>query len=123
MFALASGGAVDGLMRVNSAGGTPAPVKGAALQARWPQFLPDGRRFLFFAFGNNLNERGVYVGSVDGGAPIRLLTSESAAVYAPGGQLLVVRDRTLMAYPFDPAGAAITGDPVAVAQGVGSNIG
>jgi serine/threonine-protein kinase len=43
-----------GLMRVEASGGTPSTVTrltGGQSSHRWPQFLPDGRRFLFFAIG------------------------------------------------------------------------
>ena len=113
-----------GLMRVASTGGTPVPVTtGGPPQARWPQFLPDGRRFLFFKLRSNMeNGGGVYLGALDGGDPIRLTAADSAAVYAPPNRLLLVREGTLLAIPFDPARAAVTGDPVAITQTVGANI-
>ena len=121
VFAPASAG---GLMRVASTGGTPVQVtKDVAFQSRWPQFLPDGRRFLFFAFTGSQETRGVYLGSLDGGDPIRVTAADSAAVYAPPNRLLLVREGTLTALPFDPTRAVVTGDPVAVAQSVGSTIG
>jgi hypothetical protein len=35
------------LQRVSASGGTPVPLPGQV--GRWPQFLPDGRHFLFLS--------------------------------------------------------------------------
>ncbi len=59
----------------------------------------------------------MFVGSLDGSAPKRLaLTSDSAAIYAPPGVLLFMRDRTLMAQPFSLETLETTGNPVQVAE-------
>jgi Tol biopolymer transport system component len=114
----------SGLMRVPSTGGTPTAVTqfGSPQGShRWPQFLPDGRQFLFLALGGSTETRGVYLGSLDGADPVRLVAAESAAVYAPPNSLLLVREGTLTALPFDPTRAVISGDPAPVAQAVGSD--
>src|SRR5688572_2116681 len=52
----------SGLMRIAASGGTPAPVTRVAkgqLSHRWPQFLPDGQRFIFL-----MQRGGVYVASL-----------------------------------------------------------
>ena len=38
-------------------------------QHMWPQFLPDGQRFIFFVLSSDDNVEGVYLGSLDGGRP------------------------------------------------------
>jgi Tol biopolymer transport system component len=110
------------LMRIAATGGTPvAMTRLAAGQAshRWPQFLPDDRRFLFLvAFGSSAT-RGVYVGALDGGEPMRVLEAETAAVYAPPGVLLLVRQGVLVALDFDHTRGVVAGQPITVAQGVG----
>ena len=115
---------VSPLMRVPATGGTPVAVTRLAPgqgSHRWPQFLPDGRRFIFLAFGRP-ETRGVYVGALDGGEPTRVLAAaETAAVYAPPGALLLVRQGVLVAYRFDPTRGVVGGDPMPVAQGVGTN--
>ena len=40
---------------------------------RWPQFLPDGRRFIFFSTLGRPDTQGVYIGSLDGGEPMRVV--------------------------------------------------
>ena len=116
----------DTLMRVAATGGTVAPVTrlGAGQGShRWPQFLPDGRRFLFAVATGQLDTRGVYVGSLDGGEPMRVMPAETAAAYAAPGYLLLVSQGVLVAYPFDAARAAVSGEPMPVAQAVGNDDG
>jgi Tol biopolymer transport system component/tRNA A-37 threonylcarbamoyl transferase component Bud32 len=118
--------ATGGLMRVAETGGPPTVVTALAADHgshRWPQFLPDGRRFLFFVGLGQEGARGVYLGSLDGSAPARVLAGETAALFAPPDHLLrVVRD-VLVVHRFDPARG--TADPTSrpVAQMVGTDDG
>jgi serine/threonine protein kinase/Tol biopolymer transport system component len=80
---------------------------------RWPDFLPDGRRFLFYARGDK-DHRGIYVGSLDGDEPIRIIEGMFAGRYS-SGHLLTLREGALLAYPFDERAARITGDPIQIA--------
>src|SRR6185369_7305740 len=64
-------GVNDGpLLRVPASGGTPEPLTvldGTKRENshRWPEFLPDGRHFIFFVrTGDSANE-GLYLGSLD----------------------------------------------------------
>src|SRR4029077_18590100 len=83
-----------------------------ALQAshRFPQFLPDGRHFLYYVPGGTEN-RGVYVAELDGGTGRRVLSADAPAVFAPPGELLFVNQRRLIAQEFDPAALALSGTP------------
>jgi Tol biopolymer transport system component len=114
------------IARVAAAGGgTPSAVTtlaagGAETQHGFPFFLPDGRRFLYVAY-NDLVPLGLYVGSLDGQPLVRLMDTASDGQYA-NGSLLFMRGTTLLAQPFDPARLALTGDAVAVAEGVLTNI-
>ncbi len=121
---LFSPAATSGLMRIQDIGGTAAAV--TALKAgenshRWPQFLPDGHHFLFRMAVGRPDTRGTYIGSLDGGTPTRVLQDETAAVFAPPDLLLFVRQGVLMAQRFDSARAVVSGDPVAIAQNVGTD--
>ena len=80
-------------------------------------FLPDGRRFLFYVRGAP-DTAGIYLGALDGSAPTRLTPADSAGVYLPSGWLLWVRAGTLVAQRLDVAQAALTGEPVTLADGV-----
>ena len=82
-------------------------------QHAWPRFLPDGRRFLFLIRSAHAERSGVYVGSVDGAPPIRLMPAYSRVTYS-AGYLYWVRDGALVAQPFDAASLHPTGPPVSL---------
>jgi len=84
-----------------------------------PHFLPDGRRFLFFVAGPS-GENGVHLGSLDSAETRHLLESRVTAQYA-GGLLFHVEGGTLFAQPFDPDAGRVSGEPAALADGVGFN--
>ena len=112
-------GSIEGLSRVSATGGPVArltELQPGENSHRWPFFLPDGRHFLYFARGE-AERRGIYVSSLDGAPPKRLLESVFNATFVPG-YLLTLRDRALLAYPFDDTQLRITGDPVRVAERV-----
>ncbi|MEQ1580766.1 MAG: TIR domain-containing protein [Steroidobacteraceae bacterium] len=108
------------LMRVAAAGGNAVAITTLGPQQRshrFPQFLPDGRRFLFYVQGEP-DTAGVYLGVLDGSAPTRLTAADGAGVHVSSGWLLWVRAGTLMAQRLDLANAVLTGEAVTVAEGV-----
>jgi Tol biopolymer transport system component len=116
----------SGLMRIPATGGVPAMVtRPAAGQTshRWPQFLPDGRHVLFLGFLAQPETTGIYLASLDGGEPARVLATDTSALFAPPGYLLLVSQDTLVARRFDPARGVLSGGPLLVAQSVGSDSG
>lgn len=113
------GAGSSGLTQIPAGGGTPTPLTRPAAgegDHRWPQFLPGGRRFLFYAFGGF----GMAVGSLDGGNPTRVMVT-AAAAYAPPGYLLFVSQAVLLANRFDPIRGVVSNDPQPLAQSVGVN--
>ena len=73
---------------VSSAGGESKAVTelDQSLQQtahRNPIFLPDGRRFIYFAQSAQPENTGIYVGSLDSRDRLRLMSSASHALYAP----------------------------------------
>ena len=109
--------------RVSESGGATSPVttldaSRSEIAHLWPQFLPDGKHFLFLAFGTGAGAGGVYVASLDSKERKLILNSPSNAVYVLPGYLLFTRQGTLMAQPFDAARLQLTGEPVPIAQGV-----
>jgi Tol biopolymer transport system component len=115
------------LYRVAASGSSPQPVTklGAArleTTHRWPQFLPDGKHFLFFARGATEQSNATYAASVNGGEPKLLLHGDSSALYATPGYLLFVRQGTLMAQQFDASNLTLIGDAIAVAKNVEVNL-
>ena len=118
--------ATVGLKRVSATGGAVSTVTVLATDHgshRWPQYLPDGRRFLFFVGLGQASARGVYIGSLDGGEPTRLLAGETAAVFAPPGYLLRVLDGVLVAHRFDAESGTPEHEPLPLAQPVGTDDG
>ena len=112
------------LMRVSATGGATAAVTTLGPQQighSGPFFLPDGRRFLFNSSGLP-DAAGIYLGALDGRAPTRLIPANGAGVYLPSAWLLWVRvgTQTLVAQRLDVEKAALTGEPVTVADGVGA---
>jgi hypothetical protein len=73
-------------------------------------------------FGSSAT-RGVYLGTLEGGEPTRVLEAETAAAYAPPGTLLLVRQGALVALGFDQTRGVVSGEPIPVAQAVGSDPG
>jgi hypothetical protein len=64
------------------------------------------------------------LGALDGTAPATLVESDSRAQYVEPGYLLYVRESTLVAQPFNPRTAKLTGDPRPLADKVdASNVG
>jgi Tol biopolymer transport system component len=82
---------------------------------RGPTFLPDGRRFLFYAAGSP-GARGIYVGELATLRIRRLLDADAPPVFVPPAHLLYVQQATLFARHFDPVTATVTGDPVTFAD-------
>jgi Tol biopolymer transport system component len=111
------------LSRVAAVGGPVTPAtqldeKTGEATHRWPRFLPDGQRFLYFSRVVQRDEHnGIRVGSLDGKENRFLLNTESNAVYS-GGHLLYGREATLMAQPFDLGSLEFRGDPFPVADEV-----
>jgi Tol biopolymer transport system component len=115
-----------GLSSISENGGTPRFVttlpKDGVWEHSWPQFLPDGRRFLFTAkpinrpFGNS--NAGTYLGSLDSPEVRRLLPDVSSVVYSSSGHVLFLREGILTAAPFDAQSGNVTGEPVSLGQKV-----
>ncbi len=107
------------LFRILAAGGDPVQVTALdstrhEIAHRWPQFLPDGRHFLYLALPPRDGQHDIYMGSLDG-KPARLVArSDRAAVYAPPGYLLLVRNETMLAQRFDAGRGETSGEPVSL---------
>jgi Tol biopolymer transport system component len=110
------------IQRVSAAGGVRArvlPLDESRKENNQsiPQFLPDGRRFLYASFAQ---QNGVGLGSLDGKNRFLMINSDSPGLYAPTREgrayLLFLRRNQLMAQPFDAATAAFRGDPEFLAE-------
>jgi serine/threonine protein kinase len=113
------------LHRVPSSGGTPDAVttldrSRGELSHLWPYFLPDGHHFFYFAAnfsGGSAESASVYLADLGSKESKLLFHARSNAVYTPG-YILFVRDRTLMAQPFDERRLEIRGQPFPIAEQV-----
>jgi Tol biopolymer transport system component/tRNA A-37 threonylcarbamoyl transferase component Bud32 len=110
----AGGGSVENITEVGA---------GKGPDHRWPQFLPDGRRFLFSSTLGTPETNGVYIGSLDTSPPVRVIAGASAGRFAAPDRLLVTRQGALHAYTFDAASGVVQGEPAVIAQGFTGGVG
>jgi Tol biopolymer transport system component len=120
----------SGIVQVPASGGTPVQrtlankTRGEFLHAL-PWALPDGRHFLYLQ-GGSPNIAGIYVGSLDAEPAAqdttRLLAVQHGVAYAASrdgsgvGHLLFLRDKLLMAQPFDEGRLELRDEPATIAE-------
>jgi Tol biopolymer transport system component len=83
---------------------------------RWPEFLPDGKHYLFISLPARQGNFDVYLATLDAKDRQRILSSAAAPVYAPPGFLLIVRNARLMAQRFDARGLRTVGAAVSLGE-------
>jgi serine/threonine protein kinase len=130
MILFAVGG--SGLFRVSDTGdGEPVPVThlmNGQSSHRFPQFLPDGDHFIYYATGDP-GLRGVYLGKLNGSEGRRLLDADAAAVVTSSGQLFFPLRGKLYGQDLDPQRLVPVGNPFLVDEngpkvlGTASNLG
>lgn len=123
------GTVANGIMRVPAAGGVPTLVTttgGRNEVHGFPSFLPDQRHFVYVRAPEN---PGIYLGSLDATpeqqSSKRILSTSVSAVYAPSpdtgmGRVLFIREGSLLAQPFDEKSLEPRGEPIPVAERVGT---
>src|SRR5205085_10819552 len=124
------GGTVgNGVMQVSATGGVPVlltTTEGRNEVHVFPSFLQDGRHFFYLRGSDN---PGIYLASIDvkpeQQSSRRILATSLMAVYAASadpsrGHLLFLREGSLLAQAFDEKNLQLQGDPIAVAERVGS---
>jgi Tol biopolymer transport system component len=119
------------LFRVAETGGpsTPLTTLNESLTEnshRFPQFLPDGRRFLFVSRCGQRENNALYIGSLDSPDVTRVMTAQSQVRYLPpvyghGGRLVFYRDGVLMTQGFNPDRIQLAGEPVSAIGDVDYN--
>jgi len=106
------------LQGISEDGGTRSPLTTLAATEtnhRWPRFLPEGRKLLFFVQGER---PGVYVTALDGnGEKQRIVDASLDAACVPPqgdgpGYVLMVQGDSLVAQPFDIDSMRVGGPPV-----------
>jgi len=115
-------GRESAIHRVPAEGGVPTAVTEVARPLErghmWPEFLPDGKHFLYLSDSAQNEGHGVYVAALDAPAPKRVLSDASNVAFTTDGYLLFARERRLVAQRFDTNRFELMGDPVAVVESV-----
>ena len=93
---------------------------------RYPEFLPDGRRFLFTSRSAERDNNALYVASLDSPEVRRLMPAESRVSHVPRrgdrhGALFYYSEGALVAHSFDADSETLIGEPTPVAEGVSYN--
>jgi hypothetical protein len=110
-----------GLLRVGTTGeiSTGLTALSPARQEivhRYPQFLPDGRHFLYWVWSASEEYTGIYLGSLDpdinraGQRP--LVRTLRKGLYTLPGYLLFIQGPTLFAQQFDARTLRLSGEPI-----------
>jgi len=115
-----------GLFRVAATGGAPVAVTKLDTSRyedshRWPQFLPDGRHFLYLARTSDRSSSEIHVASIDSTEAISIVRADGNPVFAPSGFLLYPRGNILVAQPFDADHFRVFGEPAIVADQISIN--
>ena len=120
LFAVHAG---ERLYRISSAGGslTRVMLDQANGESSWPDFLPDGRHFVYHG---RRQQPGIYLARLDSPKTRLLATDYISAEYAPGHLLLLTggaqseTSGTLMAQPFDTTSLRLAGEATPLAESV-----
>jgi eukaryotic-like serine/threonine-protein kinase len=124
----------SGLWRVSDAGGVPSPITKLDPSRREsfhgvPDFLPDGRHFLYARVMRDEGDNAIYIGSLDATPEQQSATllpgTAAGAVYVPAsgpdsstGHVLFSREGSLMAQGFDVRRLQLSGEAVPIAEGM-----
>ncbi len=105
------------LFRLAAAGGAPTPLgrrtEGESSRS-WPEFLPDGRHYLYLSQDARPEKQGIYLASVDSEERKRILATGYDAVYASSGHLLFERGGALVAQVLDMNSLELSGEAFTV---------
>jgi Tol biopolymer transport system component len=119
-------GGPEGISRISASGGEPSLVtrtdrSRGETSHYFPQFLPDGSRFLFLLLSSKEEARGIHVGSLDSQDTRFLLGTKLRAAYAEPGYILFLREGTLFARGLDVSDLEWRDEPVRIAESLAYN--
>jgi eukaryotic-like serine/threonine-protein kinase len=113
------GGLLEGLYRVPATGGTPkqisTPDTGRGENTnRWPEFLPDGKHFLYFGgdVAGSSDSNAIFLGALDSNQKTFIAKGTGNVAYVAPGYLLYYKDKTLFAQSFDAGEMKLSGEAV-----------
>jgi len=119
---LAGRARINDIVRISASGGEMKPVM--ALDAgrqetvhAVPEFLPDGNHFLYAALSKVPENTGIFVGSLDGKPPTRVMPFPqplNGFRFVPQGYILI-SSNGLTAQRFDPNSLKLEGEPIPLA--------
>jgi Tol biopolymer transport system component len=109
----------DPIWRVPARGGSPVPVV-EGIYIGWPEFLPDGKHFLYIS-GQSSTALIGRIASLDSKETLPVGPVESQMSYVEPGYLLFSRSGTLVAQPFDAKVLKTTGQAIPLAGRVGKS--
>jgi serine/threonine protein kinase len=116
---LATSQQTGALFRVSAAGGDAKPLQPLAQGETvrvWPEFLPDGKHYLYLSIGKAPYRQGIYAASLDSNGRTFIVATNTNAAWLQSGQLLFTRGSVLMGQPFDLSSLKLSGDPRPVAD-------
>jgi serine/threonine-protein kinase len=116
---------IGGLWRVSATGGNATQVTAPVdveVTHRWPQWLPDGKGFLYTSNTGVIGYEGssLIVQSIAPGARRMVLKGGYHGRYLPSGHLVYMHEGSLFATPFALDSLDATGTPVPILEGVAS---
>ena len=112
------------LQEISAAGGLARSVFSPNAQsdtehAWWPQFLPDGKHFIYWFHSKDSSQvDGIYLAQLGSDEHRLLVPAESNGLYA-NGRLLYLHDQALLSRRFDVNVLTLNGAPAQLAEGVG----
>jgi eukaryotic-like serine/threonine-protein kinase len=114
----------SGVYQISATGGAPKLVvsfdKTRFSTYAWPNFLPDGEHFTFYAADSEVNS-GIYFASLEGGNAKLAVRSTGNSVFSSGFLFYSMRtgaSASLMRLAFDPTTGIVKGEPEMVMQGL-----
>ncbi len=115
----------DPIRQVSSRGGVPTTLideeMAGGRQVGWPQFLPGAEKLLFVSIGEGAEGSAVHLANADGSGIQTVVAGLSRVEFAPPDRLLYVREQTLVAQRFDVSTGTLTGEPIPIAEGLGTD--
>jgi Tol biopolymer transport system component len=115
-----------GLMHVSAQGGPvteqtrPDEARGETSH-RWPRFIGDGSRFVYFARSTEARDEGIYLATLAKGDARLLVSTSRAGEVGPPNRLLFLSDGTLLARSLDVESGRLQGETVVIADRVGGS--